>query len=98
VEQLCLELVQTQEVIVVHVEHVSEVKLGFRPHDLVQETDSEDACDFKRHEFNVSIYIPLFREFVFLFLRQSKSVREEMTTDLSMGDLWDGCYYDKMSK
>ena len=67
--------------------HISEVKLGLCPHDLIQETDSEDAGDFKRHEFNVFVYVLLFREGVFLLFRQSKGVREEMTSDLSMADL-----------
>ena len=67
-------------------EHICEVKLGLCPHDLIQETDSEDACDLKRHEFNVSVYILLFSERIFLFLRQPKSVREEMASYLSIAD------------
>lgn len=66
--------------------HISEVKLGLCPHDLIQETDSEDAGDFKRHEFNVSVYVLLFRKGVFLLFRQPESVREEMTSDLSIAD------------
>ena len=67
--------------------HINEVKLGLCPHDLIQETDSEDAGDFKRHEFNVSVYVLLVREGVFLLWRQSKRVREEMASYLSMADL-----------
>lgn len=66
--------------------HISEVKLGLCPHDLIQEPDSEDAGDFKRHEFNVSVYHLLFRDGVFLLFRESKSVREEMASYLSMAD------------
>ena len=66
--------------------HISEVKLGLCPHDLIEKTDSEDAGDFKCHEFNVSVYVLLFREGVFLLFRESKSVREEMTSDLSVAD------------
>ena len=77
---------------------ICEVKLGFCPNDLKQETNSEDACNLKRHEFNVSVCILLFDECIFLFFRQTKSVREEMTSYLSIADIQNDRYYDVMSR